>query len=293
MDTKSFVRRVWQNLPCKQHKEETGKWEMSPGTVWLRQPEMYCPPCGVSWVNGWTWLVNEKKGRVEAIWDGDGNSISLWQAHPHVMNDGTVCTGGFSVIEAITSGFNILSCFCGEDRFHEVMEELGHAECEQMGEREEEDEHEGEMFCEGCAEYIDEEYVSWYDQVGSYLCDNCWREVSVRCDSCWGRFHYPDNGSGDCPVTEVRGGDKFCESCLEDYYLCEECEEYVHFKYMQSNEDEPTCQRCWRDARKECEECPKLVLKTELNDGLCESCWKQREEEAALAGEVEDECKKD
>lgn len=285
MDPKRFVRKVWQGLPRLPKKEETGKWAMGQGVVWIRRPEMWCPYCEVSWVNGWTWLVNEKRGRVEAVWGEDGQKKYLGGIHPHVMSGGEVCTGGFSVIEAITSGFNILSCF-NSDEFVEIMDRLGHEGCEQERAEEEDDDR---MACESCYRLFDDDEISFYDSADKYLCDRCWRNISVRCDNCHGRFYCPDSGSRDYPLTTVQGGDEMCGSCLEDYSYCEECEQYIHNDDMHPwspEEDEPICERCWRDARAECQECGQLEPEENVPDGICQRCLdriEEKEEDAAMA----------
>jgi len=288
LDTKRFVRKIWQALPREPQKPETGKWSMGAGMVWLRQPEMWCPHCKVSWVNGWTWLINEKRGRVEAVWDEDSQKKYLSNIHPHVMSGGEICTGGFSVIEAITSGFNILSCF-NSDEFVEIMERLGHEGCGQEDRIEEEDDR---PYCESCDERYDEGEVEWYEEASQYLCDRCWRDISVRCDNCHDRLYYPDNGSREFPLTEVRGGDELCRSCLDDYSYCEECEQMVHEEDMRPwvEDEDPICKRCWRDARSECGECGRLYLKDEVTDGICEGCQERiKAEESAMADEEQPE----
>ena len=292
MDPKRFVRKVWQALPREPQKPETGKWSMGVGMVWLRQPEMWCPYCKVSWVNRWTWLVNEKRGRVEAVWDENYEKMYLGDIHPHVMSGGEVCTGGFPVVEAITSGFNILSCF-DSGGFVGIMERLGHEGCGQEDRVEEEEDD--RPYCESCDERYDEGEVEWYEALDQYLCDGCWRDMSVRCDNCNDRFYYPDSGRIDYPLTQVRGGDEFCENCLGEYSYCEECEESVHNDDMHSwsaEEDVPTCERCWKATRKLCDECSEWKLKDEMEDGVCFDCVPEgtgEQIELPLeAGEVED-----
>lgn len=285
MDPKRFVRKVWQGLPRDLQKEESGKWAMGSGMVWLRQPEMWCPHCEVSWINPWIWLVDERKGRVIAVWDEAGEKLYLGDLHPHIMSSGEMCLGDGSVMAALTSGFNILSCFCEAESFVEVMEGLGHEGCRQ-DERMEEEEDDDRLTCESCEERYDDDYISYYDEPGRYLCDSCWRDQSVRCDNCQDRFYYPGDGSQRSPLTEVRGGDEFCDSCLEDYTYCEECEEYVHDEDMRewSADEEPICKRCWRDARTECEKCGRLYPKDEVTNGICDGCQERIEaEEAAMA----------
>lgn len=285
MDPKRFVRKVWQGLPRRAPRVETGKWTMGQGVVWIRRPEMWCPHCEVSWVNGWTWLVDERKGRVIAVWDEAGEKLYLGDLHPHIMFSGEMCLGDGSVMAALTSGFNILSCFCGTEAFVEVMAGLGHKGCGQEDRVEEEEEEDDRMTCESCYDRFDYDDISFYDAASQYLCDGCWREVSVRCDNCHDRFYYPGNGLGELPVTEVRGGDELCGACLEDYTYCEECEQMVHEEDMRPwvEDEDPICKRCWRDARSECQECGRLELKEEVTDGICDSCdLRIKAEEAAL-----------
>ena len=185
INPKGLVRKVWQGLPRETRKAETGKWVMGRGVVWLRRPEMWCPECQISWVNGWTWLINERKGRVLAVWREDGTKLPLGYVHPHVMFDGSICVGedGASVIEAITSGFNIHSCFCTGE-FHAQMAALGHKDCEQEYESEEIEDHEGESYCDYCECWYDEDRVAWYEQAEEYLCSDCYEDLTRSCDNC-------------------------------------------------------------------------------------------------------------
>ena len=92
------------------------------------------------------------------------------------------------------------------------------------------------MWCEHCEEYhysdgfrrvypADEYHHRNYEM----WCGACVESDAVECYDCGEYFN------GD--LTAVRGGRELCQRCLDDYYYCEQCGEYVHYDEWDSDED--------------------------------------------------------
>lgn len=93
-------------------------------------------------------------------------------------------------------------------------------EMEKLDQQEQENEENEQeiVVCEECGEEIP--ISEAVELNGNYYCQEC-AELYEKCDNC-GDYHYKDE------MTTVAGGDRVCESCLDDYYsYCEECGRYV------------------------------------------------------------------
>lgn len=96
-------------------------------------------------------------------------------------------------------------------------------------------------FCDHCGE------VMWADDAIAvardpycrrrgdieYYCQDCAENYAYRCEDC-GEY-YTDSGA------DTRDGYR-CGDCLDDYYYCERCGEYVH--YDEWNSDQDCCENC-------------------------------------------------
>lgn len=110
----------------------------------------------------------------------------------------------------------------------------------------------GEAYCESCAD----ELFFWCEGCESYewaddaicVADNPYQRrqgnVYYLCRSCAERMA---NQCGDCGewytdgIAYTRDGYR-CDDCLDDYYYCEECGEYVH--YSEWDSDAEMCDSC-------------------------------------------------
>lgn len=97
------------------------------------------------------------------------------------------------------------------------------------------------IWCEHCNEYHyaeDSRQVYRPDdyrrQHGEIWCEDCVNRDAIQCYDCGEYF----NGN----LIPVRGGNVVCDRCIEDYYYCEHCEEYVH--YSEWNSEEEACCDC-------------------------------------------------
>lgn len=93
--------------------------------------------------------------------------------------------------------------------------------------------------CERCGESVDSDYAICIDDYSNtYVCEDCIDDYT-QCDCC-GEWHLNDG------VTEVRGGEYVCDSCLEnEYEFCDECNEWVLSD--EYNHEHDMCNDCWAD----------------------------------------------
>lgn len=127
------------------------------------------------------------------------------------------------------------------------------------------------LFCAHCGSEIDEDDVRWID--GEPYCIDC----TFWCDYC-NEYHV---GEG----TEVRGYGTVCEDCLEDFFHCEECGEYVTEYYANWVESEGAyfCNDCIEDNFAPCEQCDELHRYRNMREVarrmLCPDCAEEAENE--------------
>ena len=75
---------------------------------------------------------------------------------------------------------------------------------------------------------------------------------------------------------------RICESCRDDYYLCEECSRYVHendaINAIDANGDKVTiCSDCRNRLYQACDKCESIVHKDIIEGGLCPACHSHQE----------------
>ena len=124
--------------------------------------------------------------------------------------------------------------------------------------------------CTECGERIDEDDVYWVDEE-PYCCD-----CVTYCAVCG---EYEVNRNTTYIPSENRS---VCDSCLDRYYVyCDDCEEYYDRDKMNylKNLDKYLCDDCFANYT-QCNECGRWFYYTEINeDGLCEDCAEEMEEE--------------
>lgn len=124
--------------------------------------------------------------------------------------------------------------------------------------------------CTECGDRIDEDDVYWVDEE-PYCCD-----CVTYCEVC-GEYEVNRN------TTYIPSENRFvCDSCLDRYYVyCDDCEEYYdrdRMNYLE-NLDKCVCNDCFENYT-QCNECGRWFYYTEINeDGLCEDCAEEMEEE--------------
>lgn len=127
------------------------------------------------------------------------------------------------------------------------------------------------LVCAHCGSEIDEDDVMWID--GEPYCIDC----TFLCHCC-NEYHV---GEG----TEVRGYEIVCEDCLEDFFYCEECGEYVTEYYANWVESEGAyfCNDCIEDNFAPCEQCGELHRYRNMREVarrmLCPDCAEEAENE--------------
>lgn len=108
-----------------------------------------------------------------------------------------------------------------------------------------------------------------------YVCDDCVALEYEECDDC-GKIVKEDS------LTTVYNGDRVCESCLDNYFQCDRCEEYVPNTTETPIGD--LCQHCLEEAEgneevTQCAECGEYFHSDDVNwddygdQWLCDSCW--------------------
>lgn len=160
--------------------------------------------------------------------------------------------------ECITIGHSPICIKCGEE--HDVQ---GNISC-----------CANKITCAHCGCEIDEGDAIFVD--GEYYCNDCvfWCN---RCDE----YHI---GEG----TRVRGFGTVCSNCIDNFYHCAECGEYVtarHSVWMES-EDAYFCDTCVETNFAPCERCGELHRFTDMKEIasrlLCHNCAEEAENEAEV-----------
>lgn len=127
------------------------------------------------------------------------------------------------------------------------------------------------VFCAHCGSEIDDGDIRWIDDE-PYCCD-----CSFWCELC-DEYHV---GEG----TRVRGFGIVCNSCLDDFYHCEECGEYVTERHATWVESEGAyfCDDCIEDDFAPCEQCGELHRYRNMREVarrmLCPDCAEEAENE--------------
>lgn len=271
---------------------EARKWKLS--HKWLVNPKLQCPYCKEWLESGRVWVIDEGRRYVHRVWKLDGTVVSPNKCHPHVGEGGKICMGSsVSGAQAIVAGLTPGETY-GDARLHKWLPQtLGH-QCERMergewvdvgghecvdyiareyfGGEGEEEEHEGEAYCDSCDEYYDENTVNYCERLGQTLCENCWMETHSSCENCseticehrWDGLSVT-NSYGDA-VT-------ICTGCYEDnYFYCEKCsEDLPNEKYHEDG----VCEECWAESHFTCENCDEEFENSEESGeypGYCCRC---------------------
>ncbi len=132
--------------------------------------------------------------------------------------------------------------------------------------------------CNGCDEFIKTDDASYHD--GEAYCETCFNDTFCICEDCGEPFpedngrmvHYRNrNWRIDSKVV--------CESCLENYVRCEDCEEYWHRdQTYYTGYDYLICESCYENGYGYCDACGELYYADDLihsyRDGetYCQSC---------------------
>lgn len=146
---------------------------------------------------------------------------------------------------------NVWTCAdCGREIFHE------NRYCDRCIENH-------DLICDECGQVVDN--LVYVD--GQWVCEECWS----YCDDCNRRFLKKD-------LEPVNDENRYvCDSCLEDYYFCEDCEgHYSDTVYIEDHGE--VCEYCYENGDYfYCDECGRYYEgnDTELADShsiVCDDC---------------------
>lgn len=214
-----IAREVATTLALNESSRDKG-WHWRRGVVLF--PEARCPYCKDVIKSRALWLVEGFYLRGQCV-PVAGRELVLDTAwHPHCLPGNAICMGdAVDPLQALFNGLNPESAYggnagSGHNNFVQWLNSsLWSHSCDAM-EREDEDDHEGEGYCESCEDYYDEDYIRNFND--SYYCESCFSRRAFDCAGCDGTYSIDDRRSTD-------DGD-YCDDCWsERYFFCEGCEE--------------------------------------------------------------------
>ena len=132
--------------------------------------------------------------------------------------------------------------------------------------------------CEDCNNWFTNhsDYVI-EDIHGDYVCTDCYDNGSyTTCEDC-GRAMNTDTDS----TYTVHGRYEFevCEDCIDEYYRCQDCEEWFTDNYVRRDDyDHCICDSCYDDYYHTCEECGEIIHEDDTywdddDNCYCHDCY--------------------
>lgn len=235
------------------------------------------PSVRCSWCNEWlptkrVWVVDEADFRVRKLWTLAGKRLDVEACHPHVGTAGRICMGDAKTVsEAL---FNGLSNDAYVKPKYWLPEVLGHR-CETLGEDLESEYDEDSFTCYGCDGVYHRDDCYYSEETDRDYCRDCFYESHTYCNGCGNDF-YDD---GNEATISTPDGD-YCQSCFSDkFFECEGCDEIYRLERLLADD---RCEDCWSEKWETCSECGEESERSdnELDDeGLCESCRLEPEDE--------------
>jgi formylmethanofuran dehydrogenase subunit E len=117
-------------------------------------------------------------------------------------------------------------------------------------------EWDGEYYCRDCREMCERcgdaavrENMIWISDREEYWCEYCADNYAFQCDDC-GEY-YSRRGTRRYYAV---GDRTICENCIEDYVLCDECDQYVRYDDAEQIGDRWYCPDCAEEIRERKEE---------------------------------------
>jgi hypothetical protein len=195
--------------------------------------------------------------------------------HPHVTNDGEICTGDLepAITQAIIEGrislaFQLVEIAMAPESYNPNSVFTSIDEWQK-----------GQATCHECGRSGDEDSMRLSESDG-WLCDGC----SCPCSGC---------GIGFCAdelVSTRNGDDSYCEACAVRCEICEDiyCESNSSSVYNNANDAEvAACPSCYDEASR-CDNCNRRFIDPGNDDEcLCSECRQVEEEERRLQEEKE------
>lgn len=282
MDTIDFMQQVAllaSELQALIPKARTREWKL--GYKMLFNPKLHCPFCE-EWIeSGRVWMVDEEKSTVRRVWKLDGTKINVDGSHPHVGVGGRICMGNArSVLDALVAGI------AGTDDFVRAWnwfpEQLGHS-CPNLERAAdvgrfnrhaddpfENEDHNGEQYCDSCDEYYDEDDTYYCDSNDRTYCSNCWGADHDVCEDCDSGIHsHADETSYE--VEGRYGIRRVCEECYSNrYFTCTLCDKGLRDEKYQ---EDGVCVECWAEDHFRCTDCAEWFELGQLDaENKCSDC---------------------
>ena len=122
-------------------------------------------------------------------------------------------------------------CYCDEEFSEDDIQEInGDYYCQSCID-------DNFSICEDCGEYIPNDDIIQTGE-GNYVCDNCLQQNYSRCNDCEEYF-------SDSDILTDNNGCQLCSNCRDNYYICENCEEFVHSDNAFFHDGECYCEYCY------------------------------------------------
>lgn len=94
--------------------------------------------------------------------------------------------------------------------------------------------HELFAVCDHCGDIVDVDDLVSVDGGDMYVCQDCADYHYTLCDHCHEYFSRENIWAEDCDRA-------ICNDCCDDYYVCEQCGEIVHYTDVVLYREEPYC----------------------------------------------------
>ena len=131
----------------------------------------------------------------------------------------------------------------------------------------------GYVRCADCGKWVLED-DSYTTVSGDVICEACYCEGYITCEDC-GEVIPVDDAT--IVNRDTRYERYVCESCLDDYYRCDDCGGYFSDTFVHQDEwDTVVCDACYDRQWYTCDDCGRLIQNWEVywadNTPYCENC---------------------
>ncbi|KKL17109.1 hypothetical protein LCGC14_2488860, partial [marine sediment metagenome] len=133
----------------------------------------------------------------------------------------------------------------------------------------------GRCYCEYCEDsYNENEMVTVGDNL---ICEGCIDNNFFHCDRC-AEYHPSDDCIMVTTHREHRQNTYVCDTCIETYYQCAECDDHFNENEIVSVDDtDSVCTKCAEQDATLCEDCDKWYSEATEVDGkaVCNDCLEE------------------
>lgn len=127
MDVKNWLQKSGEEVLRFKQKESAEKgWTTRRDVLFMRNPDITCPWCGIEVPSGRLWILSTERSRLVGVWDiKTGQKIPWLRQHPHAHpSNGRLCMGDSSdPVQVITRGLNPSNAYWQTSLF---MKMIGH-----------------------------------------------------------------------------------------------------------------------------------------------------------------------